>query len=210
MTEEEARAWLQARNVSRETFDRIEAFLAFLTEEAKRQNLIAASTLDSLWARHVVDSAQLLDHAGDWQSWLDLGAGAGFPGLIVAIIGEGRQVTLIESRTKRIAFLEEAARIAGVSDRVMVVGSRVETAPRRRHDVISARAFAPLPKLLDLAYPFTDKSTRFVLPKGKSAAEELAAARASWQGRFELVPSVTDSEAAIIVAGGVTRGKTRR
>jgi 16S rRNA (guanine527-N7)-methyltransferase len=210
MTEEEARAWLQARNVSRETFDRVEAFLAFLIDEATRQNLIAASTLDTLWARHVVDSAQLLDHAGEWQSWLDLGAGAGFPGLIVAIIGEGRQVTLIESRTKRIAFLEEAARIAGVSDRVMVVGGRVETAPRRRYDVISARAFAPLPKLLDLAQPFTDKSTRFVLPKGRSAAEELAAARASWQGSFRLVPSITDSEAAIIVADGVTPGKTRR
>jgi 16S rRNA (guanine527-N7)-methyltransferase len=209
MTEEEARAWLAARNVSRETFDRIKAFLSFLTDEATRQNLIAASTLDSLWARHVVDSAQLLDHAGEWQSWLDLGAGAGFPGLIVAMLREA-QVTLIESRTKRIAFLEEAARIAGVADRVMVVGSRVETAPRRRYDVISARAFAPLPKLLDLAQPFTDKSTRFVLPKGRSAAEELAAARASWQGSFRLVPSITDSEAAIIVADGVIPGKTRR
>ena len=209
MTEAEARAWLAARNVSRETFSRIEAFLDFLRDEASRQNLIAASTLDTVWERHVVDSAQLLDHAGDWRTWLDLGSGAGFPGLIIAILRAG-QVTLIESRAKRIAFLTEAARIAGVSDRVEVIGSRVETAPRRAYDVISARAFAPLPKLLDLAYPFTDKSTRFVLPKGKSAAEELAAARASWQGRFELVPSVTDSEAAIIVASGVTRGKTRR
>ena len=209
MTEGEARAWLAARDVSRETFDRIEAFLAFLRDEATRQNLIAASTLDAVWARHVVDSAQLMDHAGPWQDWLDLGSGAGFPGLIVAIIGQGR-VTLIESRAKRIAFLQEAARIAGVADRVEVVGNRVETAPRRRYDVISARAFAPLPKLLDLAQPFTDKSTRFVLPKGKSAGEELAAARASWQGDFRLVPSVTDSEAAIIVAEGVTPGKTRR
>ena len=209
MTEDEARAWLEARNVSRETFDRIEAFLAFLREEATRQNLIAASTLDAVWARHVVDSAQLLGIAGTWRTWLDLGSGAGFPGLIIAILGEG-QVTLIESRAKRIAFLHEAALIAGVADRVEVIGSRVETAPRRCYDVISARAFAPLPKLLDLAQPFTDKSTRFVLPKGKSAGEELAAARASWQGDFRLVPSVTDSEAAIIVAEGVTPGKTRR
>ena len=209
MTEDEARAWLSARNVPRETFAQIEAFLAFLADEATRQNLIAASTLDTVWARHVVDSAQLMDHAGDWDSWLDLGAGAGFPGLIVAILGQGR-VTLIESRTKRIAFLEEAARVAGVADRVAVIGSRVETAPKRRYDVISARAFAPLPKLLQLAEPFTDKSTCFVLPKGRSAAEELAAARGSWQGDFRLVPSVTDSEAAIIVAKGVTPGKTRR
>jgi len=209
MTEDEARAWLSARNVSRETFAQIEVFLAFLADEAARQNLVAASTLDTVWARHVVDSAQLMDHAGNWADWLDLGSGAGFPGLIVAILGQGR-VTLIESRAKRIAFLAEAARIAGAADRVEIIGSRVETAPKRRYDVISARAFAPLPKLLDLAFPFTDKSTRFVLPKGRSAAEELAAAKASWQGEFRLVPSVTDSEAAIIVAEGVTPGRTRR
>lgn len=209
MTEDEARAWLAARNVPRETLTQIEAFLAFLAGEATRQNLIAASTLGTVWARHVVDSAQLMDHAGAWDDWLDLGSGAGFPGLIVAILGQGR-VTLIESRTKRVAFLQEAARIAGVSNRVDVVGSRVETAPKRRYDVISARAFAPLPKLLQLAEPFTDKSTRFVLPKGRTAAEELAAARGSWQGAFRLVPSVTDSEASIIVAEGVTPGKTRR
>lgn len=209
MTEEEARAWLSAHDVPRETIERIEAFLDFLRVEAGHQNLIAASTFDTVWARHVVDSAQLMDHAGTWTEWLDLGSGAGFPGLIVAIIGQGR-VTLIESRAKRVAFLTEAARIADVADRVTVIGGRVETAPRRRYDVISARAFAPLPKLLDLAEPFTDKSTRFVLPKGRSAAEELAAARGSWQGNFRLVPSVTDADAAIIVAEGVTRGKTGR
>jgi 16S rRNA (guanine527-N7)-methyltransferase len=208
MTEDEARAWLAARNVPRETFSAIERFLAFLTAEAASQNLIAASTLDALWARHVVDSAQLLDHAPAWETWLDLGAGAGFPGLIVALLGSGR-VTLIESRAKRIAFLRQAAEVAGVAERVTVIGGRVETAPRQRHDVISARAFAPLPKLFELALPFADKNTRWVLPKGKSAAQELEAARASWQGRFELVPSITDSEAAIIVASGVTPGKRR-
>ena len=128
---------------------------------------------------------------------------------MIALLGAG-EVTLIESRAKRIAFLCEAAAIAGVADRVTVIGSRVETAPRRRYDVISARAFAPLPKLLELAAPFADADTRWVLPKGKSAGEELEAARASWQGRFRLVPSVTDSEAAIIVAEGVTPGKRRR
>ena len=209
MTEEEARAWIAARNVPRETLGRIEHFLAFLTAEAAKQNLVSASTLDSLWSRHVVDSAQLLDHAGAWSSWLDLGAGAGFPGVIVALLGDGH-VTLIESRAKRIAFLREAAAVAGVGDRVTVIGSRVETAQRARFDVISARAFAPLPKLFELAYPFADKRTRWVLPKGKSAGEELEAARPSWQGSFRLVPSITDSEAAIIVAEGVTPGKIRR
>lgn len=209
MTEEEARAWLVARNVPRETLEAIDKFLAFLRDEATRQNLISASTLDSLWARHVVDSAQLMDHVPDWKSWLDLGSGAGFPGLIAAILGNGH-VTLVESRTKRIAFLREAAKIANVAYRTEVIGSRVEAMRHRRFDVISARAFAPLPKLLGIAWPFSDKTTRWVLPKGKSAAEELEAARASWQGEFRLVPSVTDSEAAIIVASGVTPGKIRR
>lgn len=210
MTEDEARAWLAARNVPRGTMDAIGRFLDFLRDEAGHQNLIAASTLESLWARHVVDSAQLLEHAGPWDSWLDLGSGAGFPGLIVALVGEGGRVTMIESRAKRIAFLQQAASIAGVADRVRVVGGRVETAPRAKFDVISARAFAPLPKLLALAAPFSTPITRWVLPKGKSAAEELEDVRASWQGEFQLMPSVTDSEAAIIVAHGVTAGKKRR
>jgi len=109
-----------------------------------------------------------------------------------------------------VTFLREAAKIAGLADRVTVIGGRVETAPRRCFDVISARAFAPLPKLLELAHPFADKTTRWVLPKGKSAGEELEAARASWQGNFVLVPSITDSEASIIVADGAIRGKTGR
>ena len=209
MTEEEAQAWLSAHNVPRETFTAINRFLDFLREEAARQNLIAASTADTLWARHVVDSAQLLDHAGAWKTWLDLGSGAGFPGLIIALLSAGH-VTLIESRTKRVAFLKEAAAIAGISNRVTVVRSRVETAPRARFDVISARAFAPLPKLLELALPFSEEATRWLLPKGRSAVEELEAARASWQGDFRLVPSVTDSQAAIIVATGITVGKKRR
>ena len=206
MTEDKARAWLAARDVPRETIAALERYIAFLASESTQQNLVAASTLGSVWARHIVDSAQLLDHALQWKSWLDLGSGAGLPGLVVAILSEGH-VTLVESRAKRIAFLREAAKIAGVAYRVEVIGSRAETMRQRRFDVISARAFAPLPKLLTIAAPYSDKATRWVLPKGKSAAAELEAARASWQGRFELVPSVTDSEAAIIVASGVTPRK---
>jgi 16S rRNA (guanine527-N7)-methyltransferase len=207
MTEDEARSWLAARNVPRETFEAIERFIAFLRVQSTEQNLVAASTLDAVWGRHIVDSAQLLHLAPDWTSWLDVGSGAGFPGLIVALLGDGRRVTLVESRTKRIAFLQGAAWTAGIADRVEIVGSAVEKMKPRRFDVISARAFAPLDKLLTLATPFADKSTQWVLPKGRRAAEELAAAHGSWQGTFELVPSVTDSEAAIIVASGVTPRK---
>ena len=208
MTEEEAHGWLSARNVPRGTFVALEAFLELLRREALTQNLIAASTIETIWSRHVVDSAQLMDHAGPWKNWLDLGSGAGFPGIIVATLGQGR-VTLVESRAKRVAFLQEAAAVAGVTERVTIIGGRVETAPKSRFDVISARAFAPLDKLLTLGAPFADKATRWVLPKGKSAAEELEATHGSWQGDFELVPSVTDSQAAIIVATGVIPRKRR-
>ena len=208
MTEEEAHGWLSARNVPRGTFVALEAFLELLRREALTQNLIAASTIETIWSRHVVDSAQLMDHAGPWKNWLDLGSGAGFPGIIVATLGQGR-VTLVESRAKRVAFLQEAAAVAGVTERVTIIGGRVETAPKSRFDVISARAFAPLDKLLTLGVPFADKATRCVLPKGKSAAEELEATHGSWQGDFELVPSVTDSQAAIIVATGVIPRKRR-
>ena len=167
-----------------------------------------AEPLDHLWLRHIADSAQLLRFApSPAATWVDLGTGAGFPGLIVAVLHKG-PVTLVEERRLRADFLHRAAESLGVA--AEIVAGKVERLPRRPFDVISARAFAPLSKLLDLAAPFADKSTRWVLPKGKSAAEELEASHASWQGMFELVPSVTDSEAAIIVAEGVTPRKKRR
>ncbi|WP_420138581.1 16S rRNA (guanine(527)-N(7))-methyltransferase RsmG [Sphingomonas sp.] len=208
MTEEEALEWLAVRNVPRGTLDKLDLYTQLLRREASAQNLVSASTLDAIWSRHIVDSAQLLDHAGSWGKWIDLGSGAGFPGLVVALIGQGK-VTLVEARAKRVTFLREVAAATGIEDRVTVIAGRVETAEKRRFDVISARAFAPLEKLLTLGLPFSDKATRWVLPKGKSAAEELAASHGSWQGSFELVPSVTDSQASIIVATGVASRKRR-
>ncbi len=208
MTEAEAHAWLATRNVPRETLQQIAEFLDLLKAEAGVQNLVAASTLDTLWSRHVVDSAQLLDHVAPWRNWLDLGSGAGFPGMIIAIIS-GKPVTMIESRAKRIAFLQAVARQLHL-EQVTIVANRVETAARQSYDVISARAFAPLPKLLDLAFPFSSSSTRWMLPKGRSACEELAAARASWHGEFALIPSITDAESAIIAARNVRPRKPGR
>jgi 16S rRNA (guanine527-N7)-methyltransferase len=208
MTEDEARAWLAARNVPRETLEKLETYTELLRREAAEQNLISASTLEAIWSRHIVDSAQLLDHASGWSSWIDLGSGAGFPGMVVAMLGQGH-VTMVESRAKRVAFLRDVASATAMADRVTIVAGRVETAPKRRFDVISARAFAPLEKLLGLGLPFSDKATYWVLPKGKSAAEELEATHGSWQGAFELVPSVTDPQAAIIVATGVAPRKRR-
>lgn len=204
MTEEEARGWLaNVLAVPRETFEKLDLFVALLREEAARQNLIAASTFGSIWSRHIVDSAQLLRLAGaERDRWLDLGSGAGFPGLIIALLSEAR-VTLVEERRKRAEFLGNVAQHLAIADRVNVAHSRVEALPAAEFDIISARAFAPLDRLLALGHRFVRPDTLWLLPKGRSAASELEAVRGSWQGMFRIEPSVTDAEAAIIVATGV-------
>jgi len=204
MTEDEAKAWVADRaDVSRETFVKLEALAAIIVDEAPRQNLISASTIPQLWVRHIVDSVQLLDHVEAPVTWIDLGSGAGFPGMVVAAILSSTHVTLVESRRKRIDFLSRMADELGLSNRVTIAGSRLELIAPRPFDVISARAFAPLDRLLPLAHSFSTAKTRWLLPKGRSAASELAAVRGSWQGSFKIVPSVTDPEAAIIVAQNV-------
>ena len=209
MTEDEARAWLEARDVPRETLEALGRFAALLLAEGAQQNLISASTQESVWARHIVDSAQLLtlaEGAGEGP-WLDLGSGAGFPGLVIAALS-ARPMVLVESRRKRVAFLEEAAAVLGVSDRVTVDGRRLELVESFPAAVISARAFAPMERLLPLAHRFSRNGTVWLLPKGRSAQSELAAVRETWQGVFHVEHSVTDPEAAILVARGIKRGRT--
>lgn len=203
MTEEEARAWL-APHVPRGTFDRLEQLTSLILDEMTRQNLIAASTADHIWARHIADSAQLVPLApNDAQRWIDLGAGAGFPGIVVALMMPDLHMTLVESRRKRIDFLQHLADSLGIADRVTVAGKRLEMLEASPQDVISARAFAPLDRLLPLAHRFSHGGTHWLLPKGRSAASELEAVTGSWQGDFRIVPSLTDPEAAIIAASQV-------
>jgi 16S rRNA (guanine527-N7)-methyltransferase len=202
MDEQAARASI---NVPRETVDRLAAFASLLREENERQNLVSRASLDQLWARHIYDSAQLLRFAPPGvATWLDLGTGAGFPGFVAALLHPAH-FTLVEARKLRVDFLLRAAEILGLGDRVSILCSRVEAVPQRHFDVISARAFAPLPRLLDLAERFSTAKTYWILPKGRNARSELDAARSSWQGTFRLEPSHTDPEAQIIVAEGVKR-----
>ena len=192
-------------DVSRETMERLDAFVALLRDENARQNLVSKATLDAVWTRHILDSAQLLHWApAPSASWIDLGTGAGFPGLIVAALHKG-PVVLVEERKLRIEFLHRAADVLGIANRTEIIGTKVERVPRRTCDVISARAFAPLPKLFDLATRFSTQKTLFVLPKGRNARAELEAAKSSWQGEFRLEPSMTDAEASILLARGVKR-----
>ena len=204
--ESQARDWLEAQfDVSRETFARFDAFAELLRTEGSRQNLVSAASLDQLWSRHIVDSAQLIRFAPDRESsWVDLGSGAGFPGLIVAVLHEG-PVTLVEERRLRVDFLHRAAETLGIA--VEIAASRVERVPRRPFDVISARALAPLPRLLELGARFSTGNSVWILPKGKSAQTELEAVRPSWQGDFRLEPSLTDEDARIVVASGVKKLK---
>lgn len=202
MEEAEAKRRL---DVPRETITRLEAFADLLAEENQRQNLVSKASLDHLWERHILDSAQLTRFAPDSAaSWLDLGTGAGFPGLMVPLFHPAEAV-LVESRRLRAEFLRTAASLLGVAQRVQILCSRLETVPARRFDVISARAFAPLTKLLDLAERFSTPETIWILPKGRNAKSELEAAQSSWQGDFRLEPSLTDAEARIVVAGRVRR-----
>jgi 16S rRNA (guanine527-N7)-methyltransferase len=205
MDEEEARSWLaRTFDVPRETMERIEAFIRLLAEENERQNLVSRATLDQVWQRHIIDSAQLLLHAPERGRWADLGSGAGFPGIIIGLFRED-PVTLVEQRRLRVEFLERSVELLGLKGRVAVVGANASQLVPSEYQVISARAFAPLPRLFALAAHLAAPATRWVLPKGRKAKSELEEARASWQGVFRLERSVTDPEAQIVIAEQVRR-----
>ncbi|WP_109807954.1 16S rRNA (guanine(527)-N(7))-methyltransferase RsmG [Sphingosinithalassobacter portus] len=202
MTEEEARAWIVDRfDVPRETL--LADYVALLLAEAEHQNLISASTVDTLWSRHIVDSAQLLLLAGEkvGGTWVDIGTGAGLPGIVVAILEPRNHYVLVEPRGKRVAFLEQCVAQLGLADRVQVIGSKIERySPPHRADIVSARAVAPLPNLFASAAPSTSRKTLWLLPKGRNAQSEVEAARRAWQGSFHVEQSVTDPESGIVVA----------
>ncbi|HMO74445.1 MAG TPA: 16S rRNA (guanine(527)-N(7))-methyltransferase RsmG, partial [Sphingopyxis sp.] len=165
-SEEGARAWLaEVFAPTPEQWVRLERFAAMLMAENERQNLIAASTIPTLWVRHIADSAQLLALDADGEGlWVDLGSGPGLPGLVVAILSE-RPMLLVESRKRRCEFLRGVAGELGLGH-VEVAESPLERVETRAAGTISARAFAPLDKLIDLSARFSTESTRWLLPKG--------------------------------------------
>jgi 16S rRNA (guanine527-N7)-methyltransferase len=190
------------RAVSRETIQRLEAYVALLTRENERQNLVSASTLEDVWERHIFDSAQLVRfEPAAGASWVDLGSGAGLPGIVIACLVDG-PVTLVEPRRLRADFLHKAAESLDLK-----VTVRAEKAERvgGTFDVITARALAPLPKLLEISHHLSTRKTVWALPKGRSARSELAEAQRAWQGAFHVERSVTDADSFIIVGTGVSR-----
>jgi 16S rRNA (guanine527-N7)-methyltransferase len=188
-------------NVSRETFEKLELLERELRRWQAIKNLVGPATLDQIWNRHIVDSLQLLDLAPDAGTWLDLGAGAGFPGLVLAIAGaeRGLQVHLVESNSRKCAFLRHIARLTGAPAKVHE--ARLETVVPGfvgKADVVSARALASLPMLLDWTEPLLKAGTMGLFPKGRDAEIELTEARKKWTFEAEILPSLTDPEARIL------------
>jgi 16S rRNA (guanine527-N7)-methyltransferase len=188
-------------NVSRETFEK----LGLLERELRRwqaiKNLVGPATLDQIWERHIVDSLQLLDLVPEAKTWLDLGSGAGFPGLVLAIAGaeRGLKVHLVESNSRKCAFLRHIVRLTGSA--ATVHEARLETIIPvfvGKADVVSARALAALPQLLEWTEPMLKAGTIGLFPKGRDVEIELTEARKQWTFEAETLPSLTDSDARIL------------
>lgn len=200
MTEEEARAAIAA-DVSRETLERLSAYAALLVKWQKKINLVAPSTIPLMWSRHILDSAQLLQHMPPGANrWLDLGSGGGFPGLVCAAIAHDRhpmlRVSLVESDQRKAAFLREAARQMGLS--VMVHGSRINDLPPHAADVVSARALASLSDLCSMAHVHLAPHGICLFQKGARHADEVEIAKGKWHITYDIIPSVTDPDAVVM------------
>jgi 16S rRNA (guanine527-N7)-methyltransferase len=197
----DARTWFrEILGVDSVAIDRLGTLADLLRAENGRQNLISKASMDSLWIRHFVDSAQLLivprgtSAAG---TWLDLGTGAGFPGLVIAICRPDIQVHMVDSRRLRADWLESATTALQLTN-AKAIHSRAELLPCRTYDVISARAFAPLDALIELSARFSTPHTHWLLPKGAKAAQELKLLSGRWNHMFHVEQSITDPTAGIV------------
>jgi 16S rRNA (guanine527-N7)-methyltransferase len=196
--EASARSFVAGLDIEAAALARIDRLVDLLRAENGRQNLVSSASLDSVWQRHIADSAQLLCHVPRGTlSWLDLGTGAGFPGLVIAALRPDWAVTMVESRGRRIEWLNSAVAALDLPQ-ARIIGARLEQVPAFPADVISARAFAPLPRLLSLSARFSTSATQWLLPKGRSAAQELAELT-GWRHMFHVERSLTDCEAGIII-----------
>ena len=173
-------------------------YRSLLSEWNERMNLVGPSALADFWLRHAFDSAQLLPHAPDARVWADLGAGAGFPGVVLAILGrdQGLEVHLVDSLQKRCRFLRAVADELKLP--VEVRHARAETFRRKDVEVVTARALAPLPRLLGYAEPLIRSGAVALFLKGEGVEAELTEARKHWTFRYELAPSLSDSRGRIL------------
>ena len=186
--------------VSRETADRLDLYVEALTRWQRAINLVSSGTLSDIWSRHIDDSLQLAELVSDASGWLDMGSGAGLPGLIVSAAHPTRPVWLVESDSRKCAFLRAAAKLMDL--RSSIHETRIEaflaSGPPPGIRIVTARALAPLVRLIDYAQPLLRGGAIALFPKGRNVANELTEARESWRFEADLVPSRTDPHGHIV------------
>jgi 16S rRNA (guanine527-N7)-methyltransferase len=199
----EREALRERMNVSRETMEALDHYVALLTKWTAHINLVSPSTVGAIWSRHIADCAQLLEYQRPGETtWADLGSGAGLPGLIVAIMSERRtRVEMIESDTRKCVFLRTCARELGLN--VSVHEGRIEGIPPLNADLVSARALAPIRKLVPMILRHQRLGGRSLLLKGTMAQNELDEAAQLWDFEYKLHPSRTQAGAAIVEIGTI-------
>lgn len=187
----------QIKNVSRETFLRLEQFVALLEQWNSSINLVGKSTIHNIWQRHIFDSAQLLKYLPEKEHLIitDLGSGAGLPGMVIALL-TSHEVHLVESDKRKAAFLQQASLL--VPRKVFIHNARIESLSPWKSDVITSRALAPLPKLLELALPFCTNSSSCLFLKGVKLTEELSQCKNEWDMEVKIYPSSTAEHSSIV------------
>ncbi len=206
MTSSDAERFLSETGVSRETLSDLETYADLLRQWNKTINLVSPNSLEHLWSRHFLDSAQLLELADPVGRWVDLGSGGGFPGLVIAVLAKGRadlEVVLVEVDQRKATFLRTVIRDLKLNARVVV--SRIEDVAPLDADILSARALAPLDALLGFASRHLKPSGIALFPKGEKADEEVAEALEHWNFDCEKHRSQTDENATILRIGEITR-----
>ncbi|MBX3512466.1 MAG: 16S rRNA (guanine(527)-N(7))-methyltransferase RsmG [Xanthobacteraceae bacterium] len=197
---------LRITPVSRETAERLDRFVAHFLKWQQVVQLVAPSTLNTVWTRHIADSLQLLPDIEDVKEIVDVGSGGGFPGLVLAIASPDKKFHLVESDTRKASFLREAARIADAP--LTVYAERVESVTKRIGtgiQTVTARAFAPLPKLLELTEDFLRAGAKGVFLKSQDIDDELTTAAKSWNVNYQLRNSLTDPRGRILLIDKASR-----
>ena len=199
---------LKKYNVSRETIDALRTFQSLVLEWNNKFNLISKSSEQNIWERHIIDSAQLYQFINNSaESLYDFGSGAGFPGVVLAIIAKEKnknlKITLIESITKKTAFLNEVKDVLNIN--INVINERIENLRLPTADIITSRAMSSLDKLLNYSISFTSKKTKLIFPKGEKWEEEIIKAKEKWVFDYKTIPSETNKEARILYIENIRR-----
>ena len=189
--------------VSRETSEKLDQYVELLIKWQKAINLVANSTLDQIWLRHIIDSAQLLQYIEKDSTIIDLGSGAGLPALILSILGVDN-ITMVESDSRKVAFLKEVKMRLNLP--INIICQRVENVDLKDFNLITSRGFASLDKTFTLIYPNLNKNHKLLLLKGKNYMSEISDAKANWSFDYKIFASIVEQESVIIEIENITEG----